>query len=108
MDISKVVKDAFGVIDWVLNWVLPGWWSKAKTLLVQAVAMVEASATTEKGDAKRQKAIDVFEAKLVADGLIPEGVEKTFDPVIDWALGWAIDALVKYLNKHFGKTGLRL
>jgi len=108
MDLEKIIKNAFGVIDWVLDMVLPGWWGKAKVLLVQAVAMVEATATTEKGDAKRKKAIDVFEAKLVQEGLIPEGVEKAFDPVIDWALEWAIDALVKYLNKAFGKDWVKV
>ena len=106
MDISKVVKDAFGIADWVLEMLVP-WWGKAKVLLVQAVGMVETVYGTEKGDVKRQKAIDLFEKKVIEEGLIPKGIEEAIDPVLDWGLEWAINALVKYLNEKFGKDWIK-
>ncbi len=107
MDLTKVAKDAFGIADWILGMLVP-WWGKAKVLLIQAAAMVEAVSTTEKGDAKRQAAIDLFEKKVVEEGLIPENVEKAIDPVLDWGLQWALNALIKYLNKNFGKDWIKV
>ncbi|MGC9218441.1 MAG: hypothetical protein ACP5G8_03435 [Athalassotoga sp.] len=108
MNIEDIVSKALAIIDWFLSWVLPSWWAKARVLLVQAIIMVEASATTEKGDEKRKKAIDGFEAQLVSAGLIADSIEKAFDPVIDWALEWAVDAIVAYLNKTFGKDWIKI
>ncbi|WP_036226468.1 hypothetical protein [Mesoaciditoga lauensis] len=107
MDLTKVAKDAFGIADWILGLAFP-WWGKAKVLLIQAAGMAETIATTEKGSAKRQMAIDIFEKRIVEAGLIPESVEKAIDPVLDWGLEWALDALIKYLNKTFGKDWLKV
>jgi len=108
MNIEDIVSKALAIIDWFLSWVLPGWWTKVRVLLVQSIIMVEAAATTEKGNEKRQKAIDAFEAQLVSAGLIADPIEKAFDPVIDWALEWAVDGIVNYLNKTFGKDWIKI
>ena len=107
LDLSKIIKDAFGIADSILGMLVP-WWGRAKIILVKVVGMVEATATTENGDEKRQKAIDAFEERLVEEGFVPEGFEKAIDPVLDWALEWAINALVKYLNKTFGKDWVKI
>ena len=111
IDWDVVIHESLKWIDGFLAWVLPPWWIKVKQALAEAVLMVEQGANADpsslKGQEKKKKAIDGFENQLISLGLIPEPAEKLLDPLLDSALGWAIDAIVHYLNKTFGKDWVK-
>jgi len=101
MDWNKIMSEVFGWGERVLNMLFP-WWGKVQDVLGAIVVMVEKAAETN-DIVKRQEAIDTFEKFLVSKGYVPAPIEGAFDSILDWAIGWAIDKLIEYLNAKFGK-----
>ena len=101
MDWNKIMSEVFGWVEKLLTSIFP-WWGKVQDVLGAIVVMVEKAAETN-DIVKRQEAIDTFEKFLVSKGYVPAPIEGAFDSILDWAIGWAIDKLIEYLNAKFGK-----
>ena len=97
MNWVEIFKDALGWISKILVIVLPWFWKAVETFGAILV-LVEKANTAD----KKKEAVDAFEQYLIKSGYISEGTEKTFDPIIDWLLGWIVDIIIEYLNKHYG------
>ena len=102
MEWIMILKNALGWIGKFLTVSMPWFWKVADTFGAVLI-LIEKANTPE----KKKDAIDTFEAFLVREGYISLGVEKTFDPIIDWLLGWAVDVVIGYLNKEYGKDWIK-
>lgn len=109
-------------IDWEaiikksLKWAYPfvkaicPWLGTAAGVLGKIIVMVEKAATVDpkNKDARLQNAVDGFEQYLVDENIIPEGIEKFFDPIFDWALIKAVNGIISFLNATYGHDWIKV
>ena len=94
------VMDAFRFLDLILFWI-PGW-NQIKEVILNSIVIAEVAAKYGAGIVKRETVVNaVFEQ---IKGVVPVWMYG----FAQWAIGLAVDTVVDYLNRTFGKQWIEI